>query len=419
MSASVTIDRVWKSYPRWAPGVRTLRAIVGRRMPALMHFGEQRWALRDVSLTLEPGESVGVIGPNGAGKSTLLRLASGLARPTRGRIEMPANAAAILSLGDIFDLTLTGRENALTGAIVAGMTRAQARACMPEILEFAELEDWGDAPVRVYSEGMKLRLVFGVLAQLDPEALLIDEVLAVGDFSFQRKCLEHIATLRGRGTTLVLASHDLDQVRSQCDRAVWLDGGTVRSVGAAETVVQEYRDEMMARTLSLTPSPGPGAAGELELGRNRFGSQEVRIDTVALLDRHGREVAELEADAPLTVRLGITAPAGGVPGLIAAVSVHRARDGLKCCDATTAGDGVTLDPVAGPTALALHYDRLGLEPDEYEVEVGVWASGWRYAYDLHRRAYPLRIVGERRGEGVLRAPGHWEVHAAESQARDD
>ena len=415
MTAAVNLDRVWKSYPRWTPGARTLRGVVARRMPALMRFGAQRWALRDVSLALARGESLGVIGRNGAGKSTLLRLASGLGRPTRGRIERSPNLATILSLGDTFDLTLTGRENALTAAIVAGVPRDAARALLPAVLEFAELEEWGEAPMRTYSEGMKLRLAFGVVAQLDPEVLLIDEVLAVGDLPFQQKCIEHIRGLRNRGTTLLFASHDLDEVTRQCDRAVWLDEGAVRATGAADSVVREYREEMMERTIALTPRAEVAPDSSLALGRNRFGSQEVRIERVTMADDANAPVGELEVGTPLTIRLDIAAPPEGVPGLLAAVSVHRVSDGVKCCDATTAGDGIALDRIGARGELRLRYDALDLEPGEYAVEVGVWASGWRYAYDLHQQAYPLRIVGPRQGEGLVRTRHRWEIRSSEDE----
>jgi lipopolysaccharide transport system ATP-binding protein len=284
---------------------------------------------------------------------------------------------------------------------------------MPEVLEFAELEDWGDAPMRVYSEGMKLRLAFGVVAQLEPEVLLIDEVLAVGDLAFQRKCIDHVAKLRDRGTTLLLASHDLDQVTDLCDRALWIEEGAVRALGQAGSVVRDYRGQMMARTVALTPRPESGEPGPLKLGYNRFGSQEVRIDRVALLDRHGHPVRELEAGAPLTVRLSITAPAAGVPGLLAAVSVHRVRDGVKCCDATTATAGLDLDGLRNSAELRLHYEQLDLEPGEYAVEVGMWASDWLFAYDLHQRAYPLRISGDTQGEGLVRTRHRWEIPLTE------
>jgi lipopolysaccharide transport system ATP-binding protein len=409
VSEHVVLDQVWKSYPRWTPGTRTLRGVVARRMPTLMRYGDTMWALRDVSLAVEPGESLGVIGPNGAGKSTMLRLASGLGRPTRGRIATTGGVASVLGLGDTFDLTLTGRENALTSAIIAGLPRERAKEALGAVFEFAELEEWAEAPVRVYSEGMKLRLAFGVVTQLEPEVLLLDEVLAVGDLNFQRKCIAYIGELRERGTTVLFASHDLEQVVGHCDRAVWLDDGAVRGIGPAAEVVGDYRGEMMARTVALTPRAEGQPAGRLELGRNRFGSQEVSIDQVELVDRDGQVVADLEAGAPLTVRFGIAAPAAGMPGLLAAVSVHRVRDGVKCVDATTAADDFDLDRIATSAELAVEFEALDLEPGEYEIEVGVWATGWRYAYDLHARAYPLRIVGDRQGEGLVRTRRRWEI----------
>jgi hypothetical protein len=184
-------------------------------------------------------------------------------------------------------------------------------------------------------------------------------------------------------------------------------------VGDADSVVSEYRGQAMARTVALTPRPERAEQGSLELGYNRFGNQEVRIDRVALLDRHGRPVSELDAGAPLTVRLSITAPAAGVPGLLAAVSVHRIRDGVKCCDATTATAGVDLDGLRNSAEIRLHYEELDLEPGDYAVEVGMWASGWRFAYDLHQRAYPLRIRGDRQGEGLVRTRHRWEIPLAD------
>ncbi len=225
--SSISLDGVWKSYPRWSAGTRTLRGIVTQRLPMVARGKDRRWVLSDVSLRAGPGESVGLIGPNGAGKSTLLRLAAGLGRPTRGTVERPDSTAAVLNFDSWFDGELTGRENAVTALVVNGWRRAQASALLPAVLEFAELEDFADAPVRTYSEGMKLRLAFGVVAQLRPAALLIDEVIAVGDLRFQAKCMERIQDLRENGTTLVVASHDLDYIVANCDHALWLQAGAV------------------------------------------------------------------------------------------------------------------------------------------------------------------------------------------------
>jgi lipopolysaccharide transport system ATP-binding protein len=210
MAQRIRLEQVWKAYPRWE--ARSLKEGLNRRLGGLFGDGERRWVLRDVSLEVNRGEFVGVIGVNGAGKSTLLRLAAGLTAPDRGRVLIPPDTAAILSLGDLFDPALTGRENALTTALAAGLPARRARALMPHTITFAELEGFEDAPLRTYSDGMRLRLAFGVLAQLRPDALLIDEVIAVGDMRFRQKCLDYVRERCAEGAGVLFASHSLDDL---------------------------------------------------------------------------------------------------------------------------------------------------------------------------------------------------------------
>jgi lipopolysaccharide transport system ATP-binding protein len=399
----IELDGVWKSYPRWM-GERTLRGVLTRRVPLAMRRGEVVWALKDVSLRIGAGESVGLIGPNGAGKSTLLRLASGLGRPTRGRIAVADDVASILTLGDSFDLSLTGRENAITAAVVAGLRRAEARARLRDALEFAELEAFADAPVRTYSDGMKLRLAFGVMAQLRPRVLIVDEVIAVGDLRFQAKCLQRIRELRESGTSVLLASHALDQVASECDRAVWLQGGEVRMQAEAGSVVAEYTQAMYSETLARTPAPSPAGDSTLELRRNRFGSQELTIERVTVPD-------ELESGTGIELSFEIARRSPvDVTDPIASVTIHRVGDGVVCCDLSTEAAGVRLGPVGdGGLCVTLALDRLELAPGDYLVDVGVHEASWQYAYDFHWQAYPLRVTGRSAGEGLL-VPGHrWEA----------
>ncbi|HSD78535.1 MAG TPA: ABC transporter ATP-binding protein [Solirubrobacteraceae bacterium] len=411
MSDPLTFDRVWKSYPRWTPGTRTLKGLVARRLPALGRLREQRWALRDVSFSVPRGSGVGLVGHNGAGKSTLLRLASGLGRPTHGRIAVGGRPAAVLSLGTSFDLSLTGRENAVTAAVIAGVRERQARALLPSILEFAELEDYADAPVRTYSDGMKLRLAFGVVAQLQPDVLLLDEVIAVGDLRFQARCLERVREMRESGTTMLLASHSLDQVASECDRAIWLHAGAMRAQGDALEVVGEYRDAMLSATVERTPAAPAGAEGELELRRNRLGSQELTIEEVVLAGADGRPVTEIVTGGSLTVRMTLAAHAS-VPGdPIVAVSIQRVRDSAVCLDSNTLADGVRVGRVEDGRVVSITYERLDLLPGDYAVEVGVYRPDWEYAYDTHLQAYPLRVVGRGEALGIFRAPHHWGVGA--------
>jgi lipopolysaccharide transport system ATP-binding protein len=405
-AVGVVLDGVWKSYPRYQPGERTLRGFVAGRLPAL-GGQERRWALRDVSLTAEPGEAVGVIGVNGAGKSTLLRLASGLGRPTSGRVALPDRTASVLSLGDAFDLTLSGRENAVTAMLIAGLRRREAQQRLDAVMSFAELEAFAEAPMRTYSDGMRLRLAFGVIAQLEPDALLLDEVIAVGDLRFQAKCMDHIRELRERGTAVVFASHDLDTVAEECSRAVWLQAGGVRLAGDAATVVGDYREAMRSDTVERTPAPGEAAEGGLELRRNRFGSQELRIERVQVLDGTGAPTREVATGDPLTIVLELRGESP-VDEPIVGVAVHRVDDGVVCWDVNTETDGVRLGRVAAAT-IEVQIDSVDLVPGEYAIDPGVYRGDWSYALDYHWQAYPLRVTGRGGGHGVVQPPLHWVV----------
>jgi lipopolysaccharide transport system ATP-binding protein len=407
MSQRIHLEQVWKAYPRW--DARTLKEGLTRRLGGLLGAGEQRWVLRDVSLHVNRGEFVGVIGVNGAGKSTLLRLASGLTAPSRGHVLIPEDTAAILSLGDLFDPVLTGRENALTTALAAGVSARRARALMPDIIRFAELEGFEDAPLRTYSDGMRLRLAFGVLAQLTPDALLIDEVIAVGDVRFRQKCLDFVRERCAAGAGVLFASHNLEEVARECDKAIWLQAGGLAAVGEAEAVVAEYREAMHSATRERTPAPGT-SSGDLELRRNRFGTQEAVIEDVELRDGLGRPVSELPTGGALEVSFVVrTTPDRPVPAPVVGVTISRAADGIACYDTNTANDGVPVGEVAGARRFALSFDRLDLIPGDYFIDIGAYEREWRFAYDYHWHVYPLRVTGTSSDGGVLLPPHQWEV----------
>jgi lipopolysaccharide transport system ATP-binding protein len=284
--------------------------------------------------------------------------------------------------------------------VVAGLRRAEARARLRDALEFAELEPFADAPVRTYSDGMKLRLAFGVVAQLRPRVLIVDEVIAVGDLRFQAKCLERIRELRQSGTSVLLASHALDQVASECERALWLQGGEVRMQADAATAVGEYTQAMYSETLARTPAPA-AAGSTLELRRNRFGSQELTIERVSVPE-------EVESGTAFEVSFEVAGRAVTDP--IASVTIHRAGDGVVCCDLSTEAAGVRLGQVGSDgLRVTLALERLELAPGDYLVDIGMHEHGWQYAYDFHWQAYPLRVTGRSAGEGLL-VPGHrWDA----------
>jgi lipopolysaccharide transport system ATP-binding protein len=392
---------VSKRFVRRAPRPPTLKRAVleglGRRGPR-----EAFWALRDVDVELRAGETLGLIGANGSGKSTLLRLVAGIGRPTRGRIVRHRRVDAMLSLGESFDLRLTGRENALTGAILAGFSRRDARARLDEIVAFAELGRFLDEPLRTWSEGMRLRLAFAVATATHPELLLIDEVLSVGDVQFQAKCLERARELQARGVALVLASHDEEQVRRFCERVVWLVGGRVRAEGRPDEVYAAYRGALLAETAERaggSPAAPRHARPHLRLGENRFGTLEVEIAEVRIAhEREGRS-ARVRVDVDLDPRVEVRQP-------IVAVALHRIADGRKILDVNTQGDGVTLEKLAGPTRVALCLEPLDLEPGAYRVDVGVYEARWSYVYDYHWQAYELEVHADRDAPGP---PRRWIV----------
>jgi lipopolysaccharide transport system ATP-binding protein len=410
-SARLRFESVWKGYPRWAPGAPTLRAALSRRLPLLVRAREELWALRDVSLELGAGEAAALIGHNGAGKSTALRLAAGVGRPSRGQVLVADDTASVLNLGDLFDLELSGRENALTAALAAGLRRREALARIDDIMAFAEIEGFEDAPMRTYSDGMRLRLAFGVIAQLEPDLLLMDEVMAVGDLGFQRRCMERIAEMRRGGTAVLLASHSLEQVVEECERAVWIERGRVRAHGAAEEVVRLYRTAMHDETRARTPEPGDDEApiDGLELGRNRFGSQEATIRDVALLGAGELPADLIAVGGGLTVSFVVEPEAFTLEEPVLGVTLTRVLDELTCYDTSSDGEGIALGRVDEPVEVRLRFDELGLLPGEYWVDVGVYARDWEYAYDYHWRAYSFRVTGSAHDNGVFRPTHRWHV----------
>lgn len=400
------LERVWKAYPDWSGSPSTLRAMISTRRRRATRGGQgRRWALRDVAVELEQGQSLALVGHNGAGKSTLLRLLSGIGRPTRGTVAIDRDTASVLNLGAAFDFELTGAENAYTSALVAGFSRGQARAMVPEILEFSELGDYVDAPVRTYSEGMKLRLAFSSVAVVRPRLLVLDEVLAVGDGSFRAKCAARIAELQEAGTSVVLASHSMEEVVRTCERAMWLQHGSVRAIGDAATVVGEYERAVHEDAIASTPVGGGRDSSGLQLGENRFGTQEATIEGV----RFGTpptQRARIRSGGRLDIELELRA-ANTITDPVVAVSIRRPGDETPLIDLTTPDAGFELGRVH-TTTLALRIERLDLCAGDYKLDVGVYRREWETTYDVHRAAYDVRVDGPSGGKGLLAAPCRWE-----------
>jgi len=288
----IVVDRASRRFLVRSQPVRTLKEALLSRNGS---NATEVWALNDVSLRIEPGEAVGLIGRNGSGKTTLLRLVAGIVKPTSGRVEAGGRVASLLELGAGFHPDFTGRDNVYLNGSIYGLKRAQIRALMDEIVAFAELERFIDIPVRTYSSGMYMRLGFAVAAHIDADVLLLDEVFAVGDEEFQRKCFAKIFEFKQRGGTIVYVSHDAASVERLCERAVLLRDGRVEIDGSTQEALARYH-----KLLADDRDPEESTAGLTE-----YGSGEARIVEARLLGPEGEPRQQLLAGEPVTVELRI------------------------------------------------------------------------------------------------------------------
>jgi ABC-type polysaccharide/polyol phosphate transport system ATPase subunit len=371
---------------------------------------EEFWALRDVSFEIAPGDTVGIIGPNGSGKSTMLKLISRIIEPTSGRIQVNGRVGALLELGAGFHPDLTGRENIYLNGSILGLTRAQIRQRLEEIVSFAELTRFVDVPVRHYSSGMYVRLGFSIAVHTDPEILLIDETLAVGDQSFQAKCMEKMAELRRRGVTIVLVSHDLTAVRDFCSRVGWMQGGVLNEFGLAGPVISAYlRQTSEVEKVRLEKEQAQRKQIPAKLRAN----SAVRITGVEMIGPDGKPGWTFGAGERVRVRLHYEIPQRlEVP--IFSVLIHR-DDGLYVSGANTCRgtNGSQLPPLSGRGCVEVELPSLSLAHGRYLLSVGAYADPdgpfWADPADFHDRAYRFHVESDQYVHGLLALHANWRL----------
>jgi lipopolysaccharide transport system ATP-binding protein len=404
--SAVVFEGVSKQFVIHHERPRSLRALVGHLLRP-RGWREQFWALRDVSFAVAPGEALGIIGTNGSGKSTLLKLTARLLCPTAGRITVQGRVAALLELGAGFHPELTGRDNIYLNASILGIPRRRIDACFGDIVAFAGLERFVDTPVKRYSAGMQARLGFAVAVHVDPDVLLLDEILAVGDLQFQERCRERVHALHAAGRTVLLVSHDLAAVGEFCTRVLWLHEGRVRAIGAPEAVISVYRrfqrGEAPADDAAASEA---GASGPLAHGR-RWGSGEVALVGVELLDARGRPSQQFATGAPLVVRLRYRA-ARRVRRPVFGIAIYAG--GLQLAGPNTRVDGYTLDEIAGEGTLQYAIDALPLLPGAYTLSAAVYDATELHPYDHHHQCYPFRVTAADGVEryGLVALQGRWD-----------
>jgi len=355
------------------------------------------WALRDVSLQVARGEAVGLIGRNGSGKTTLLRVIAGIIKPTAGRVGAEGRIGSLLELGAGFHPDFSGRENVFLNGALQGLRRAEIRSRFDEIVAFAELEHAIDRPVRTYSSGMTMRLGFAIAAFLDAEILLLDEVFAVGDEAFQRKCFGRIFRFKQEGGTIVFVSHDAQAVERLCERSVLLESGRVAFDGPTREAVTRYR-----RTLADETDPAERGAGLRE-----WGSGEATIASAVLVGQEGGERLQFLSGEPFALRVAVAA-ADGVPPPRLQLEL---RD-----DAGTlvAGEAVDLrelgwSPGSGEHAIRFAIGALPLAEGRFHLRLGLTDEGGERLYHWLDDALVFVVYPGGEERGVVRFEGSWTI----------
>jgi ABC-type polysaccharide/polyol phosphate transport system ATPase subunit len=391
-------------------------------------------AVRNVSFKVPKGATYGIIGRNGSGKSTMLKLVAGITKPTEGTVTVNGRLSALIELGAGFHPEISGRENVFINGIMLGLSKREITRRFDEIVDFAELRDFIDAPVKTYSSGMYVRLGFAVAINVDPEVLLVDEVLAVGDETFTHKCLDKFAEFRRRGKTILLVTHSLNLVEKFCDNVLWLDSGAARGEGDPRRVVSEYiadvakaeektlaaadaRDrERIAQATQTTPAEqgrgsGAAASGEelppdgFKAGEGRWGSREIEIAAVRIVGEDGapRHVFQLGESAAVEMTVRAHKKVGPV---VFGVSIFNA-DGVCCYGTNTNIEELAVPEFEGEQAVTFRIRSLDLVEGSYKLDVAAHREDG-YAYDYHRLLYSFRVHSRTKDVGIFRPAHSWE-----------
>ena len=396
MPAAVALDNVSKSFRVYRQRTESLKeALLHRRRGVYDQF----WALKDVSFSIEPGTTVGIIGSNGSGKSTTLKLMARILYPNAGQIAVRGRLSALLELGTGFHPDYTGRENIFLNGALLGLRREVIRRRLDDIIGFADIHGFIDNPVKTYSSGMYMRLGFAIAVNVDPDVLLIDEVLAVGDADFAQKCYERINRFRSEGKTIVLVSHDLAAVRRFCDRTIWIDRGSIRADGSPADVTERYVADVQHHVESDDPRGAPP----------RGGTREVEIARVELLGPHGEPQYLLSPAEPLTIRISYNAKRA-VPKPVFRIAILSA-EGVICYETSNKLAGKTIRQIRGSGSVSLAIPQLNLLEGGYLVSVTIVDEGDRVTFDHWDRRVEFR-VRQRGGEqqGLVYMAAHWSVN---------
>ncbi len=389
---AIMVDRISKRY-RIGQRIPSLREALGRWTES--HSQQYHWAVKDVSFQLLPGQALGIIGPNGAGKTTILKMLSRVTMPTNGEFRVNGRLSALIELGAGFHPDLTGRENVYLNGVILGMRKAEIEARFGEIIDFAGIGQYLDTPVKRYSSGMHARLGFAIAAHVDPDVLLVDEVLAVGDYAFQQKCHAHMDKLRANGTSLIFVSHNMEAVRRVCDLGLVMYRGEDIFHGTAAEAVVVYSDAVrQAARQSDAEVPVEGGLSR------RVMTFDAEIESVSLLDKSGQPVTAIQSGRSASVVVDVSFHKD-VHQPIFSLTI-RTPDGRLVYDTTTRWmDIETPDFSAGDRCRVEFILSFPLLEGEYQLGTDVAASDLRHYYDRLERAMGFWVEGSDSAQGLV------------------
>ena len=447
MANAIELTNASKVYRRYAHRRQfaTLKsALLSRSLVRDLKPEETFTALNNVTVSVPRGQTLGVIGRNGSGKSTMLKLVAGISKPTSGTVEVHGRISALIELGAGFHPEISGRENVFINGIMLGLTKREITRRFDEIVEFAEMRDFIDAPVKTYSSGMYMRLGFAVAIHVDPEVLLVDEVLAVGDEGFTHKCLDKFAEFKRRGKTILLVTHSLGMVERFCDDALWMDAGRMKMQGDPKRVVGAYitdverseeqqlaaadaralkdavpmsPDEPASAVLPDTPIETAEAPADMfRATEGRWGSREIEITRVDLVGPDGATGHVFHTGEPLALRLALRAPLE-MDDFVIGIGLFNA-EGVCCYGTNTSIEELKSVRLLGDAQVEFRIPKLDLVEGTYKLDVAVHKLDG-YPFDYHRLLYTFRVKSRTKDVGIYRPDHSWAFSPTIQFTRDD
>jgi ABC-type polysaccharide/polyol phosphate transport system ATPase subunit len=408
---AIEVDNVSRIYQKYSARHRfqTFKsAMVRGDLIRSVKADELVTALDGVSFNVEKGRTFGLIGENGSGKSTMLKIVAGITKPSSGRIATVGKVSALIELGAGFHPEITGRENVFINGIMLGLTKKEINEKFDEIVSFAELEDFIDAPVKTYSSGMYMRLGFSVAINVNPDILLIDEVLAVGDASFIPKCLDRIDDFRRRKKTILFVSHDLATVEKVCDKVVLLKHGRVAAIGESKRIVDAYLQDINEKQEKAFEKKkiekAPVQDVEEERREDRWGKREIEIRKVTLRNLQGQPKHVFSPDEGLVIEMDVSAPSP-TSDFVFGVGIYNSQ-GVSCYGTNTHIDDLKPVRIGGEGRVEFRIGKLNLINGTYYLDVAVHKRDG-YPYDYHRNLYSFLVSSLLKDVGVARLQHEW------------